>query len=176
MARFMVPVFAPLADPPAPDPADQTDFQSFAAANLPDVEGSLDSAGNSLVAAGGDIDAAAGALELMGSDLAAAAEQLQSFAVEEDADTFQLELDAAARQDVALANVDRALADTAAQAPSANARAAMLVLQNPDTAVPAPLQGQVLAAPPPPVDLSAASAGATAGGAPTGSSLSLGTP
>lgn len=99
----MLPIYTPLPDPAAPDPADLTDFQTWCAANLPDLESALDAAGNELVSTGAGMNAAAAVMDAMGTDLATAFDTLASYATEEDADTFQLELAAAAAQDAALA-------------------------------------------------------------------------
>lgn len=112
MARFMVPIYPPLADPAAPDPADLTDFQVWTAANLPDIETSLDAAGNSLVSTSGAMDVDAALLDSMGLDLAIAFDELASYALEEDADDFVPELEAAGIQDAA---INQAAVDLATQ-------------------------------------------------------------
>lgn len=99
----MLPIYTPLPDPAGPDPADLTDFQTWCAANLPDIESSMDAARNDLVDTWAGIAAAEIVMDAMGTDLATAFDTLASYANEEDADTFELELAAAAAQDAALA-------------------------------------------------------------------------
>lgn len=101
----MLPIYAPLPDPDQPDPADQTQFQDFTTANLPDVEDPLAAAAITLL----DVEQSMGAWEILfeatGYDLADAFAELDSYAAEEDADTMADEILAAAAEDAALANL-----------------------------------------------------------------------
>jgi hypothetical protein len=101
----MLPIYSPLVDPTPPDPADLTDFQNWTAANLPDIESSMDAARNDLVDTWAGIAAAEVVMDAMGTDLASAFDTLSSYAAEEDADTFADELAAAAAGDAALADM-----------------------------------------------------------------------
>jgi len=113
-----MPVYTPLDDPAPADPADQTLFEVFTAANLPDIESGLDAAGNELATAGAGMDAAAAVLDTMGTDLAAAFAELEANAAEEDAITLADELAAAAEQDSELGSLaDDVLAGLAALPP-----------------------------------------------------------
>lgn len=78
-------VFVPLPIPPAPNPADYTEFSDLAAAILPAAEAALDQAGADLADLAAAAYAGAGAMDALGLDLAAAADELASLVAETEA-------------------------------------------------------------------------------------------
>lgn len=96
------PDFDPLPVPPAPDPADYTEFKTLAGELLPPSEAALDQAGSDLAEVSAATTIGEQAMDLLGLDLAAGAEELKAMIAEADVDTLTDALAAAAAQDLEL--------------------------------------------------------------------------
>jgi len=94
MALFTRPEWAPIPEPPAPDPADYTECQSLAAAILPADDTALDQAGLDLADASAAINDGEAGLESLGLDLAAGIGELDAIAGEAAADDLAAEIEA----------------------------------------------------------------------------------
>ena len=100
------PVWAPLPDPPGPDPATETQFQQLAAEELEGIEPACDQAGAGLAVTAAALTDAESASDQLGLDLAAGAAELDAMTAEANADTLETELTQAAEQDAELGSVD----------------------------------------------------------------------
>jgi len=86
MPRALRPIFDPLPEPPAPDPADYNEFAALAAELLPADEAPLDQAGLDLAAVATASDDGARAMDALGLDVAAGAEDLEDMRRELEAE------------------------------------------------------------------------------------------
>ena len=100
------PTWAPLPDPPGPDPATATQFQQLAAEELEGIEPGCDQAGAGLAVTAAALTDAESASDQLGLDLAEGAAELEAMTAEANADTLELELTQAAEQDAELGSVD----------------------------------------------------------------------
>ena len=116
MALIPRPVWAPLPDPPGPDPATATQFQQLAAEELGGIEPGCDQAGAGLAVTAAALTDAESAADQLGLDLAEGAVELAGMTAEAGADTLELELTQAAEQDAAL---ESAATDAAGALPEA---------------------------------------------------------
>jgi len=98
-------VWAPLPDPPGPDPATETQFQQLAAEELEGIEPGCDQAGAGLAVTAAALTDAESAADQLGLDLAEGAVELEGMTAEAAADTLVPELEAAAEQDAELGSV-----------------------------------------------------------------------
>lgn len=96
------PVFDPLPEPAAPDPADYTEFQTLAGELPPPSESALDQAGLDLADVLAATMAGETTMDVLGLDLAGGALELEAMAVEADGDLLIDELARAGEQDAAL--------------------------------------------------------------------------
>ena len=98
-------MWAPLPDPPGPDPATETQFQQLAAEELEGIEPGCDQAGAGLAVTAAALTDAESAADQLGLDLAEGAVELEGMTAEAAADTLVPELEAAAEQDAELGSV-----------------------------------------------------------------------
>jgi len=99
------PTWAPLPDPPGPDPAIATQFQQLAAEELAGIEPACDQAGAGLAVTAAALTDAESASDQLGLDLAAGAVELAGMTAEAAADNLVPELAAALEQDAELGRV-----------------------------------------------------------------------
>lgn len=111
MALIPRPTWAPLPDPPGPDPATATQFQQLAAEELGGIEPGCDQAGAGLADTAAALTDAESAADQLGLDLAEGATELEGMTAEADADTLELELTQAAEQDAELGVVSDEVAE-----------------------------------------------------------------
>lgn len=96
------PIFDPIPEPAAPEPAGYTEMQTLAADLLPADESALDQAGLDLTAISAAANDGESGMNALGLDLAAGSEEMVAMQAEAEADTLIDELSAAGEQDAAL--------------------------------------------------------------------------